>query len=122
ATGASWAALTLLFVALITRWDAVGHAPWSNMYEFTTAFATTILAFYTIFERMYVKLHSARSARALGGVAMPVVAIMLAIALAYFPADVHPLVPALQNADLLAIHVACMIVAYSALSVSFVAG
>jgi cytochrome c-type biogenesis protein CcsB len=121
ATGLAWATLAIMLVALGTRWDAVGHAPWSNMYEFTTAFATAILAFYVVFERMYVRPNSARSARALGTVALPVVFVMLAVALAFFPADVHPLVPALQNADLLAIHVAAMIIAYSALSVSFVA-
>lgn len=121
ATGFAWGSLAIMLVALVTRWDAVGHAPWSNMYEFTTAFATAILGFYAVFERMYVKPQSARSARALGTVALPVVAAMLAISLAFFPSDVHPLVPALQNADLLAIHVAAMIIAYSALSVSFVA-
>lgn len=121
ATGIALASLAILIVALGTRWDAVGHAPWSNMYEFTTAFATMILAFYAVFERIYVRPQSARSARALGTVALPVVFVMLVIALAFFPADVHPLVPALQNADLLAIHVAAMIIAYSALSVSFVA-
>src|SRR4051812_14588785 len=43
ATGLAWGALAIILVALGTRWDAVGHAPWSNMYEFTTAFATAIL-------------------------------------------------------------------------------
>ena len=119
ATGASWAALLALSVALVTRWQAVDHAPWSNMYEFTTAFATAILAFYAVFERIYVKPHARRSARALGALALPVVFTLLAISLAFFPSDVHPLVPALQNTDLLAIHVAAMITAYAALSVSF---
>ena len=122
ATGATWGSLAILVVALATRWDAVGHAPWSNMYEFTTAFATAILGFYAVFERIYVRPHSARSLRALGALALPVVFVMLAISVAFFPADVHPLVPALQNSDLLAIHVAAMIIAYSSLSVSFVAG
>ena len=53
---------------------------------------------------------------------MPVVLAMLAVAALCFPADIRPLVPALQNGDLLAIHVAMMILAYGALSVSFVAG
>jgi cytochrome c-type biogenesis protein CcsB len=121
ATGVAWTAFAVMLAAVATRWDAVGHAPWSNMYEFTTAFATAILGFYAVFEHVYVKPHAPRSARALGAVALPVVATMLAIALAFFPSDVNPLVPALQNADLLAIHVAAMIIAYSALSVSFVA-
>jgi cytochrome c-type biogenesis protein CcsB len=54
-------------------------------------------------------------------VALPVVLAGLVIAAAFFPSDVRPLVPALQNTDLLAIHVAAMILAYAALSVSFVA-
>ena len=62
ATGMVWASLAIMLVALVTRWDAVGHAPWSNMYEFTTAFATAILTFYAVFERMYVHPGSARSA------------------------------------------------------------
>jgi cytochrome c-type biogenesis protein CcsB len=124
-SGAARAAMALLLVALVARWQAVGHAPWSNMYEFTVAFATGILAFYLVFERFYEtrRAHDNEpgSARALGVIGLPVVFGMLAIALAFFPDDVQPLVPALQNADLLAIHVAAMIVSYAALSVSFAA-
>src|SRR3990172_6568519 len=58
-------------------------------------------------------------AGALGALVQPVVLALLAVTAAFFPADIRPLVPALQNADLLAIHVATMILAYGALSVSF---
>ncbi len=118
---AAWATLLLLAVSLGARWDAVGHAPWSNMYEFTVAFATGILFFYAAFERAYGRGEHRRSARALGALTLPLVLAMLAAAAVFFPSDVRPLVPALQNADLLAIHVAAMIVAYAALSVSFAA-
>jgi cytochrome c-type biogenesis protein CcsB len=121
ATAATWSGLAVLIAALIARWQAVDHAPWSNMYEFTTAFATSILGFYAVFERIYVKPHAKRSARALGSVALPTVAALLAVSVIFFPSAVNPLVPALQNTDLLAIHVAAMIIAYAALSVSFVA-
>jgi cytochrome c-type biogenesis protein CcsB len=121
ATATTWTALAVLIAAMAARWDAVGHAPWSNMYEFTTSFATCILAFYAVFERIYLKPRARRSARALGSLALPVVVAMLAVTVAFFPSDVHPLVPALQNADLLLIHVAAMIIAYAALSVSFAA-
>jgi cytochrome c-type biogenesis protein CcsB len=121
ATATTWTAVAVLIAALIARWQAVDHAPWSNMYEFTTAFATGILGFYAVFERIYVKPHARRSARALGSIALPTVAAMLALAVIFFPSEVNPLVPALQNTDLLAIHVAAMIIAYAALSVSFVA-
>jgi cytochrome c-type biogenesis protein CcsB len=141
ATAAAWAALALLAGALVARWQAVDHAPWSNMYEFTIAFATGILGFYVFFERVYLTGRTSqqadkpaslgasvlgesgtRSARAMGALALPVVFAGLAISLAFFPDDVRPLVPALQNTDLLAIHVAAMIAAYAALSVSFAAG
>jgi cytochrome c-type biogenesis protein CcsB len=121
ATLTAWAGLACLAVSLVARWIAVEHAPWSNMYEFTIAFATGILAFYLVFERAYASDMRGRSARALGVVALPTVFAMLVISVAFFPDEVRPLVPALQNADLLAIHVASMILAYAALSVSFTA-
>ena len=89
------------------------------MYEFTIAFAAGITAFYAVFERFYEDDARERSARVLGAFAMPVVFTMLGLTAAFFPSDVRPLVPALQNTDLLAIHVAAMILAYGALSVSF---
>jgi cytochrome c-type biogenesis protein CcsB len=119
ATYATWTALGALAVSLLARWQAVDHAPWSNMYEFTIAFAAGITAFYAAFERFYEDDARERSARVLGALAMPVVCAMLVLTAAFFPSDVRPLVPALQNTDLLAIHVAAMILAYGALSVSF---
>jgi len=120
-TYATWITLVALAVALVARWQAVDHAPWSNMYEFTVAFATAITAFYAIFERFYEDEERERSARVLGALGLPVVFAMLAVTAAFFPSDVRPLVPALQNTDLLAIHVASMVLAYGALSVSFAA-
>ena len=120
-TIATWITLGALAVSLVARWQAVDHAPWSNMYEFTIAFAAGITAFYVVFERFYVDEERARSARVLGALTLPVVFAMLAMTAAFFPSDVRPLVPALQNTDLLAIHVASMVLAYGALSVSFAA-
>jgi cytochrome c-type biogenesis protein CcsB len=118
---AVWTALGALAVSLIARWQAVDHAPWSNMYEFTIAFAGGITLFYAAFERFYEDDEHAHSARVLGALALPAVFAMLVLTAAFFPSDVRPLVPALQNSDLLAIHVAAMILAYGALSVSFAA-
>jgi cytochrome c-type biogenesis protein CcsB len=120
-TLATWGTLAALAVSLVARWQAVDHAPWSNMYEFTIAFAAGITAFYAVFERFYEDEERARSARVLGALTLPVVFAMLAVTAVFFPSDVRPLVPALQNTDLLAIHVASMVVAYGALSVSFAA-
>jgi cytochrome c-type biogenesis protein CcsB len=130
ATFAASATLVLLGVSLLARWRAVGHAPWSNMYEFTVSFAAAILLFHVAFERLYPQRSPVRSRAAQGAVperlspgalALPLVFGMLAMAAAFFPSGVRPLVPALQNSDLLAIHVAAMILAYGALSVSFAA-
>ncbi|MCH8345793.1 MAG: c-type cytochrome biogenesis protein CcsB [Chloroflexi bacterium] len=112
---ATWVAAAFLMVSLFARWQAVGHAPWSNMWEFTVAFAGGVMLFYIVFERWYGQ-------KALGAFIQPVVLALMAVAAAFFPSDIEPLVPALQNQDLLAIHVAMMILAYSALSVSFGAG
>ena len=118
-TAAGWAAMALLAVSMIARWQAVNHAPWSNMYEFTVAFAAGITAFYLVFERVYGAERGMESVRMIGAVMFPVVVAMLAVAVAFFPSDVNPLVPALQNTDLLAVHVAAMVLSYGALSVSF---
>ncbi|MCH6556244.1 MAG: c-type cytochrome biogenesis protein CcsB [Chloroflexi bacterium] len=112
---ATWAAAAFLAISLFARWQAVGHAPWSNMWEFTVAFAGGVMLFYIVFERWYGQ-------RTLGAFIQPVVLALMAVSVAFFPSDVEPLVPALQNQDLLAIHVATMILAYSALSISFGAG
>ena len=121
ATLATWAALVALAVSLIARWQAVDHAPWSNMYEFTIALAAGITAFYAIFAIVYEDEDRLRSARVLGALALPIVFTLLVVTAVFFPSDVRPLVPALQNTDLLAIHVAAMVLAYGALSVSFAA-
>jgi|RhiMetdeSRZDD1v2_1073273.scaffolds.fasta_scaffold158434_1 cytochrome c-type biogenesis protein CcsB len=118
---AVWTALGAFAVSLIARWQAVHHAPWSNMYEFTIAFAAGITLFYAAFDRFYEDDDRVHSARVLGALTLPIVCAMLLLTAAFFPSEVRPLVPALQNADLLAIHVAAMIVAYGALSVSFAA-
>ncbi|MBI1885363.1 MAG: c-type cytochrome biogenesis protein CcsB [Chloroflexi bacterium] len=112
---ASWTATALLAVSLFARWRAAGHAPWSNMWEFTVAFAGGVMLFHVLFERRYGQ-------RPLGAFVTPVVLAMMATAAAFFPAEVKPLVPALQSRGILAAHVGMMILAYSALSVSFAAG
>jgi cytochrome c-type biogenesis protein CcsB len=120
-TASAWSGAGLLLVWVVTRWAAVEHAPWSNMYEFTTAFAAAMLGFYVVFDRIYGQGKRTTAGSAMGAVVLPVVLAMLAVAAAFFPSEIRPLVPALQNADLLAIHVAAMILAYAALSVSFAA-
>jgi ABC-type transport system involved in cytochrome c biogenesis permease subunit len=81
------------------------------MYEFTVAFGAGIVVSYLGFE-------VATRQRRAGVVALPIVAITLAIA-AMLPSEITPLVPALQNGPLLAIHVATMMISYSVLTVAF---
>ena len=112
ATLVGWLVVVFLAVALVARWRATGHAPWSNMWEYTVAFAGGTALAYAAFERWYGQ-------RTLGAFVQPVVLGLLATAAAFFPSDVRPLVPALRNEPLLTAHVAMMVLAYSALSISF---
>lgn len=105
--------LTVIFLAaqVATRWSAVGHAPFSNLYEFTAAFGFAIAAAYLVFEA-YTRN------RRFGLIALPIVLAMLFIA-SLFPSDIVPLIPALQNGPLLTIHVSVMMLSYAILTVSF---
>lgn len=106
---------TLVIVALggavASRWAAVGHAPLSNLYEFTVTFAFGIAGAYLAFE-------VGTRQRRMGALAMPLVAAMLGVA-ALFPNEIVPLVPALQNGPLLTLHVSVMMLSYAVLSVAF---
>lgn len=97
--------------SVAARWAAVEHPPLSNLYEFTVAFAMAIVVAYLAFE-------AASGLRRAGVVALPIVAAMLLIA-AQFPSEVTPLVPALQNAPLLTLHVTVIMVSYAVLTVAF---
>lgn len=105
--------ITVIFLAgqVATRWSAVGHAPFSNLYEFTAAFGFGIAAAYLAFEA-YTRN------RRFGLIALPIVLGVLVIA-SLFPSDIVPLIPALQNGPLLTIHVSVMMLSYAVLTVSF---
>jgi cytochrome c-type biogenesis protein CcsB len=109
-------ALTLVTTLLltgwvVTRWVAGGHPPITNMYGFTTALAYGIAASYLVFETIHRN-------RRYGAFVLPTVVAMLAIA-STFPMEIIPLIPALQNAPLLTIHVSMMMVSYAVLTVAF---
>jgi cytochrome c-type biogenesis protein CcsB len=119
---ASWSAtlhigvvvsLVVLLAALVARTFATGHAPWSNLHEFSGAFATAVLAVYLVLERT----------APIRGLA-PFVA-LLAAALVGFALTlddrIDPLVPALQQPLLLTIHVGAAVTAYAVSAVAFVA-
>ena len=92
----------------------VGRGPWGNMFEFTVAFAFTITAGYLFLEGRY-------PIRSIGF--LPVgVALMLMAYSATLPKEIEQLVPALQNAPLLTIHVGMATIAYGIFATSFAAG
>jgi len=113
ATIFGWLATLTLLASLIFRTIATGHGPFANMYEFSMAFAFGILATYMWFEHKYHQ-------RMLALVALPVALAMMFYA-ATIPADIEPLVPALQNNLLLTVHVAVAIVAYGSFAIAFAA-
>ncbi|HWK24115.1 MAG TPA: c-type cytochrome biogenesis protein CcsB [Ureibacillus sp.] len=97
----------------ITRWIYTGHAPVSNMFEFTTAFGMFIIAAFILIYYMY-------RLTALGLVALPVALLIIGYA-SMFPRDVDPLVPSLQS-YWLTIHVITAALGQSILAISAVAG
>lgn len=111
ATALAALATLALTAALAARWAAVGHAPLSNLYEYTTALAWAVTAVWLAFER-------ASGARRLGLVALPIATAALVVA-TRFPDTVTPLIPALQNGPLLTLHVSVMLVSYAVLTVAF---
>jgi cytochrome c-type biogenesis protein CcsB len=105
----AWLATAALLLSLVFRAVATGHGPFANMYEFSMAFGFGILAAYLWFERKYHQ-------RILGVIALPIALAMMLYART-IPADINPLVPALQNNLLLTVHVAVAIVAYGSFAI-----
>lgn len=105
--------LALLLAAIVTRAIVVGHAPWSNLHEFSLAFAAGLLITYLALARVYP----------IDGLA-PLVA-LLGVGLIGFALSlddrVDPLVPALQQPLLLTIHVGTAAAAYAVAGVAFLA-
>ncbi|KGR79592.1 c-type cytochrome biogenesis protein CcsB [Ureibacillus manganicus] len=97
----------------ITRWIHSGHAPVSNMFEFTTAFGMFLVGSFILIFFMY-------RVTALGLVALPIALLIIAWA-GMFPQDVTPLVPSLQS-HWLTIHVITAALGQSILAISAVAG
>lgn len=108
------AALGALMASLFVRWQGSGWAPWSNMWEYTVAFSGGILAFHLAFEHF-------ENEKRVSVVTLPTALTLMLIAQVFFPSAMNPLVPALQNADILAVHVGTLILAYGALTTSFAA-
>jgi cytochrome c-type biogenesis protein CcsB len=97
----------------ITRWIAAGHAPVSNLFEFTTFFGMMLVAAFIIIYFIY-------KISVLGLFALPIALLIIAYA-SMFPREITPLIPALQS-DWLHIHVTTAAAGEAILAVSFVAG
>ncbi|HEU4758833.1 MAG TPA: c-type cytochrome biogenesis protein CcsB [Dehalococcoidia bacterium] len=104
-------AFVFLTASLVFRAIASGHGPFSNMYEFSLAFAWGAIGLYLYFELQY-------RLRTLALLVLPVALGLLAYATTV-PSDITPLVPALQNNLLLTVHVAVAIIAYGAFALAF---
>ena len=114
ATIATAVAFALLLASLITRGIAVGRGPYGNLYEFSVAFGTSILGGYLFLARRY-------PIRQIGFIPVGVSLAMLLYA-SSLPSEIEPLVPALQNAPLLTIHVGMAVLAYGIFATAFAAG
>ena len=103
----------LLVAALVGRTVLVGHAPWSNLHEFSIAFAAALLATHLLLARRHPMEGLAPFTALLG-------AGLVAFALG-FDDRIDPLVPALQQPLLLTIHVGSAVLAYAISGIAFVA-
>nr|WP_279325932.1 c-type cytochrome biogenesis protein CcsB [Bacillus sp. FJAT-47783] len=97
----------------ITRWVAAGHAPVSNLFEFTTFFGMMLVGAFIILYAIY-------KTAPLGLFTLPIALLLIAYA-SMFPTEISPLIPALQS-DWLKIHVTTAAAGQAILAVSFVAG
>lgn len=110
----SWCGAVALTLMLVARVAATRVPPFSNMWEYLVAFGWGTLACFVVFERRY--RHPA-----FGAAALTLIAALLIVPEVSFSSRISPLVPALQNNRLLAVHVALMLLSYSVLGVAFVA-
>jgi cytochrome c-type biogenesis protein CcsB len=99
---------------LLLRGIVVGRGPWGNMFEFTVAFSFSMLAGYSLLARRY-------AIRSIGFIPTGV-ALALLLYASSLPSEIEPLVPALQNAPLLTIHVGMAVISYGIFATSFAAG
>jgi ABC-type transport system involved in cytochrome c biogenesis permease subunit len=113
ALGGAILAAILLLGALAARTAATGHAPWSNLHEFSASFAFALLV-------VFIGLAWRRPIAGLTPAVALVAAGLLGVSLVQ-PDEVRPLVPALQAPLLLTIHVGTAMLAYAIGAVAFAA-
>jgi cytochrome c-type biogenesis protein CcsB len=114
ATWLTLAAVAVLGTSLLLRGIVVGRGPWGNMFEFTVAFATSMVAGFALLARRY-------PIRSIGFLPLGV-ALALLLYASSLPREISQLVPALQNPPLLTIHVGMAVLSYGIFATSFAAG
>ena len=107
------AAFVPLAAALVIRGVVAGHVPWSNLHEFSLAFAVALLGAYGLLARR-------EPIAALAPLTALLAAGLVGLALS-FDDRVDPLVPALQQPLLLAVHVGSAALAYALSGLAFIA-
>lgn len=100
--------------AMLARAIVVGRGPWGSMYEFSVAFGFSMIGGYLFLQRRY-------PIRSIGFIPIGVALAILLYA-SSLPGEIQPLVPALQNAPLLTIHVGMAVISYGIFAMSFAAG
>jgi cytochrome c-type biogenesis protein CcsB len=114
ATGLALLAFAALAASVLLRAILVGRGPWGTLFEFTVAFATSIVGGYLLLSRRY-------PIRQIGF--LPIgVALALLLYASSLPSEIRPLVPALNNAPLLTIHVGMAVLSYGIFATAFAAG
>jgi cytochrome c-type biogenesis protein CcsB len=114
ATWLTLIAVGVLGTSLLMRGIVVGRGPWGNMFEFTVAFSTSMVAGYELLCRRY-------AIRSIGFLPLGV-ALALLLYASSLPREISQLVPALQNPPLLTIHVGMAVLSYGIFATSFAAG
>jgi cytochrome c-type biogenesis protein CcsB len=107
----AWVSFVLIGLGLLTRAYLVGRGPFGNFYEFMIAFAFGILLAYLVLGRRY-------PIRTIGFLPVGVATFLVVYAFS-LPAEINPLVPALDNPPLLTIHVGMAMLSYGIFAVSF---
>jgi len=111
----AWIGFAVQTVAIGLRWKesydmGLGHAPMSNLYESVVFFAWSIVLIFGIIDIKY-------RYRIIGAFVMPFALLGMAWAQLYLPADINPLMPALQSNWLL-YHVITCFLGYAAFAVA----
>jgi cytochrome c-type biogenesis protein CcsB len=114
ASALTLAAVAALGASLTLRGIVVERGPWGNLFEFSVAFSFSTVAGYVLLERRY-------PIRTIGFIPLGV-ALALLLYASSLPSEITPLVPALQNAPLLTIHVGMAVISYGIFATSFAAG